>query len=162
MLHIAVSVGDPQAPRVARRPARARQAEPRERGAAGAQSATLRRQLSGQSELILFFVRNCFTAVGAGEAHPPAASLANHRPAGGARKGGAESGGDGEAPFSGAIGNDAHRVAAEIVRALENPDWGSGFGVDDAARTCRHLERIIRVDPLPALVRRRSPASREQ
>src|SRR3546814_11882833 len=51
-------------------------------------------------------------------------------------------------PFSGAVGNDAHRVAAKIVPALEHPDWRVRFRADDAALAGRDLERIAGIDTL--------------
>src|SRR3546814_16137544 len=59
-----------------------------------------------------------------------------------------ERSGDREAPFSGAVGNDAHRVAAKIVPALEHPDWRVRFRADDAALAGRDLERIAGIDTL--------------
>src|SRR3546814_1029742 len=94
-----------------------------------------------RSQFILFLVHQRLAALRAGKAHPPLVALTRHRPGREAGQRRSERSGDREAPFSGAVGNDAHRVAAKIVPALEHPDWRVRFRADDAALAGRDLER---------------------
>ena len=103
-----------------------------------------------------------FAAVSSGETHSPAVAFANHCPARGTGKAGPKGSGDGKAPFRSAIGNDAHRIAPQIVRALENPDGRCGFGADNTALAGSDLKRVVRFDARVPLIRRGPTTSREE
>src|SRR3546814_571696 len=111
--HIARFVAHPQALRVRRRPTRARQSQTRQRNAAGAKAVALRRQHAGQAQFILFLMQKYAAILHARKGEAPAVALACDAPFGPARQRAAERRGQRETPLSGAVGDDAHRVAAE-------------------------------------------------
>src|SRR3546814_17243886 len=76
----------------------------------------------------------------------PAVALACDAPFGPARQRAAERRGQRETPLSGAVGDDAHRVAAEFVPALEHTGRVARLGLHDPALTRRDLKRVARVD----------------
>src|SRR3546814_17869179 len=78
-----------------------------------------------RSQFILFLVHQRLAALRAGKAHPPLVALTRHRPGREAGKRRSERSGDRDAQFSGAVGNDAHRVEAKNEPALDTPDWRS-------------------------------------
>src|SRR3546814_8756457 len=74
----------------------------------------------------------------------PAVALACDAPFGPARQRAAERRGQRETPLSGAVGDDAHRVAAEFVPALEHTGRVARLGLHDPALTRRDLKRVAR------------------
>src|SRR5690606_29146309 len=102
--------------------ARARQAQPRERRAAGAQTVALRRQAAGKAQFVFFLANARAATGGAIEIEAPALTVADDATACLTRQAGTVGGGQRKAPPPCPVGHDAHRITANIMATFEHTD----------------------------------------